>query len=179
MLQPYPTRNDFPHDPAAEEAIMPIKATILGARQIRGQLDVPRSRQMPLFVQASSVAAWKVIQDNAALIQFLANVTEIQEIKEEGSLPPTALQVIDGHAIHAPLASLVDDPDAELARLAKRKAKVRQEIAKAEGKLSNQNFVANAPAEVVEQERTRIASFKTEVDQIEEQERRVALLKKS
>jgi valyl-tRNA synthetase len=178
MLQTYPTRGDFPHDAAAEAAIIPIKATILGARQIRGQLDVPRSRQMPLYVKTPNESAWKVVQENAALIQFLANVTEIQEIKDEGSLPPTALQLIDGHAVHAPLASLVDDPDAELARLAKRKAKVRQEIAKAEGKLSNQNFVANAPVEVVEQERTRIANFKTEVDQIEEQERRVALLKK-
>jgi valyl-tRNA synthetase len=178
MLQPYPKRADFPHDAAAEEAIVPIKATILGARQIRGQLDVPRSRQMPLFVKAPSAIAWTVIKENSSLIQFLANVTDIQEIKDEGALPPTALQLIDGHAIHAPLASLVDDPDAELARLAKRKIKVRQELAKAEGKLSNQNFVANAPVEVVEQERTRIANFKAEIGQIEEQERRVQLLKK-
>ncbi len=177
MLQPYPKRSDFPHDAAAEAAIVPIKATILGARQIRGQLDVPRSRQMPLFVKTPSAEAWKVIQENAALIRFLANVTEIQDIKDEAALPPTALQLIDGHAVHAPLASLVDDPDAELARLAKRKVKVRQELAKAEGKLANQNFVANAPAEVVEQERTRIANFKAEIEQLGEQEKRVEMLK--
>jgi valyl-tRNA synthetase len=178
MLQPYPKRDEFPHDAAAERAIVPIKATILGARQIRGQLDVPRSRQMPIFVKAPSAAEWRVIQENAPLIQFLANVTDIQEINDEANLPPTALQLIDGYAVHAPLASLVDDPDAELSRLAKRKAKVRQELAKAEGKLANQNFVANAPAEVVELERTRIANFKAEIEQIEEQEKRVELLKK-
>jgi valyl-tRNA synthetase len=73
---------------------------------------------------------------------------------------------------------LIDDPDAELARLAKRKAKTRQDLAKIEGRLANQSFVANAPAEIVEQERTRIATFKSEIAQLEEQERRVGLLKK-
>jgi valyl-tRNA synthetase len=178
MLQPYPKREEFPHDASAEHAIVPIKATILGARQIRGQLDVPRSRQMPIFVKTPSAAQWQVIAENAPLIQFLANVTDIQQIADETNLPPTALQLIDGHAVHAPLASLVDDPDAELSRLAKRKTKVRQELAKAAGKLANQNFVANAPAEVVEQERTRIANFEAEIEQIEEQEKRVELLKK-
>ena len=95
----------------------------------------------------------------------------------KSTLPPTAMQLIDGQAIHAPLASLIDDPDAELARLAKRKAKAQQELTKCEGKLSNQNFVANAPPAVVEQERARIADFQHEIAQIEEQERRVAQLK--
>ena len=88
------------------------------------------------------------------------------------------MQLIDGHTVHAPLTSLIDDPDAELARLAKRKVKARQELTKCEAKLANQNFVANAPAEIVEQERARIADFTREIGQIEEQERRVALLKR-
>ena len=65
-----------------------------------------------------------------------------------------------------------------LARLAKRKTRTRHDLAKCEGKLANQNFVANAPAEIVEQERARIAEFKQQIAEIEEQERRVALLKR-
>ncbi|MBB6091437.1 valyl-tRNA synthetase [Povalibacter uvarum] len=177
MLQRYPLDSDFPIDQEAEEAISPIKAIILGVRQIRGQLDVARSRQFPVFIKASSAADWKLIEGSAALIRFLANVTEIQPIADEAALPPTAMQLIDGQTIHAPLASLIDDPDAELARLAKRKAKIVQEIAKSEAKLSNQNFVANAPPAVVEEERGRIADRRSEIAQIEEQERRVRRLK--
>ena len=44
MLQPYPRATEFPRDAAAERSIAPIKAAILGARQIRGQLDIPQSR---------------------------------------------------------------------------------------------------------------------------------------
>lgn len=178
MLQPYPSRTEFPDDAAAQRAIAPIKATILGIRQIRGQLDVARSRQIPVFVKAPSIDDWRLIDSNAELIRFLANVSDIRAIEDESTLPPTAMQLIDGHAVHAPLASLIDDPDAELARLAKRKQKTLQEITRCEAKLGNQNFVANAPASVVEQERARIADFKHEVGQIEEQERRVAQLKK-
>jgi valyl-tRNA synthetase len=178
MLQPYPAPADFPQDAAAQRAIIPIKATILGVRQIRGQLDVARSRQIPVFVKAPSADDWRLIDSNAELIRFLANVSDIKPIKDESALPPTAMQLIDGHAIHAPLASLIDDPDAELGRLARRKTKTLQEIARCEAKLSNQNFVANAPPSVVEQERARIADFKHEVVQIEEQERRVAQLKR-
>lgn len=115
-------------------------------------------------------AEWAIVAENSALIRFLANVTDIQPIEDEGALPPTAMQLVEGLAVHAPLASLIDDPDAELARLVKRKTKTRQDLAKCEAKLSNSNFVANAPAEIVEQERTRIADFKNEIAQIEEQE---------
>jgi valyl-tRNA synthetase len=178
MLQAYPANADFARDPAAERATAPIKATILAARQIRGQLNVPRSREMPAFIKAPSADDWSLIAANAGLIRALANITEITAISDDTSLPPTAMQIVDGFVIHAPLASLIDDPDAELARLAKNKVKKQQELARFEAKLGNQSFIANAPPEVVEQERTRIADFQREIEQIAEQELRVAQLKK-
>jgi valyl-tRNA synthetase len=150
MLEPYPHAADFPQAADAERAIAPVKAVILGARQIRGQLDVPRSRQMPLFVKTPSAAQWREVEANVELIRALANATEISHIEEEHTLPPTAMQIVEGHIIHAPLASLIDDPDIELARLAKRRTKIRPDLGKCEAKLGNQNFVANAPPEIVE-----------------------------
>ncbi len=52
MLQSYPTAAEFPRDAAAEAAITPIKAVILGARQIRGQLDIPQSREIAVAFQS-------------------------------------------------------------------------------------------------------------------------------
>ncbi len=178
MLQAYPTSADFPRDPAAEQAIAPIRAIILGARQIRGQLDVPRSRQMPLFVSTPSDAQWREIAGNLELVKALANATELTRIADESSLPPTAIQIVEGYTIHAPLSSLIDDVDVELARLAKRKTKIQQDLKRSESKLQNQNFVANAPPEIVDQERARIADFQKQIAAIEEQERRVKLLKR-
>jgi valyl-tRNA synthetase len=177
MLQPYPRSEEFAHDADAERAIAPVKAVILGARQIRGQLDVPRSRQMPLYVKTPSAAEWHEIAANLELIKSLSNATELTLVEDEGQLPPTAMQLVEGHVVHAPLASLIDDVDVELARLAKRKIKTQQDLKKCEAKLANQNFVANAPAEIVEQERARIADFQRQIAEIEEQEKRVTALK--
>jgi valyl-tRNA synthetase len=88
------------------------------------------------------------------------------------------LHIVDGQSIYAPLKSLIDDVDAEVARIEKRRGKIAQDLAKCEAKLANANFVANAPAEVVAQERARIAAMKTEIEQLVEQARRVAALKK-
>jgi valyl-tRNA synthetase len=67
--------------------------------------------------------------------------------------------------------------DAELARLDKRRSKVGQELARAEAKLGNENFVRNAPAEVVAQEQARVLEFKRELAQLAEQYERVASLR--
>ena len=125
-----------------------------------------------------SAAEWREVAANIELIKALANATEIAPVHDEQQLPPTAMQIVEGHIVHAPLASLIDDAEVELARLAKRKSKIGQDLAKCEAKLANQNFVANAPAEIVEQERARIADFQRQISEIEEQERRVAALKK-
>ena len=176
MLAAYPQQTDFPQDARAESDLQPIKAAILGARQIRGQLDVPRSKAIALSIDAPE-AAWEAIAKNAALVKFVANASEVTRLPPVRPAIPTALQIVDGIGIEAPLHELIDDVDAELARLDKRIAKARQEVKKCESKLANQNFIANAPAEVVTQERDRIAAFNHEIEQLEEQRRRVAQLK--
>ena len=66
---------------------------------------------------------------------------------------------------------------AELERIAKRQEKLKQELNRANAKLGNENFVRNAPAEVVTQERERLDTFKRELAQLAEQHERVASLR--
>ncbi len=178
MLQPYPSRADLPADTEAELAIGSLKAAILAPRQIRGQLDVPQSRKVPLFMKSANATDHAVVEANAELIRSVASVSEITLISDESALPPAAMTIVEGRTFYVPLSSLIDDVDAELARIAKRKAKAAQELAKCEAKLANPNFAANAPAEVVTQERGRIADFRSELAQLEEQAVRVASLRK-
>ena len=57
----------------------------------------------------------------------------------------------------------------EKARLNKEIARLEGEIAKAKGKLSNERFVTKAPAQVIEQERTRLAGFEASLVSVKEQ----------
>jgi valyl-tRNA synthetase len=177
MLQPYPLATEFPRDEAAERAIAPIKAAILGARQIRGQLDVPQSREIAVYFQSTDRNDAESLGASSAVIQSVGRIAKLEIVGDAAGLPPSATASVDGRTVYSPLAALIDDPDAELSRLAKRKTKARQDLGKAEAKLTNQNFVASAPPEIVAQERGRVTEFQRQIAQIEEQEQRVALLK--
>ncbi len=73
-------------------------------------------------------------------------------------------------------SSIRPDVSAELARLEKRRAKTQQERDKAQAKLANANFVANAPESVVAQERERVAEFERQLAQLAEQVRRLSAI---
>ena len=66
------------------------------------------------------------------------------------------------------------DVAAEKARLGKEAARLQGEIAKANGKLSNEAFCAKAPAAVLEQEKKRVADFSATLERIQEQLARLA-----
>jgi valyl-tRNA synthetase len=61
------------------------------------------------------------------------------------------------------------DVDAERKRLGRQMDKVQADLSRARGKLDNPNFVNNAPADVVTQEKQRAADFERQVAQLSEQ----------
>jgi valyl-tRNA synthetase len=72
-----------------------------------------------------------------------------------------------------PLAGLID-LDAERARLTKEIKRIEGEIAKCNGKLASETFVANAPAAVVAQERQRLSEWSLQLAALREQHQRLA-----
>jgi valyl-tRNA synthetase len=73
------------------------------------------------------------------------------------------------------LQGLVDF-DAERSRIRKLLEREQGDLKRSEAKLSNRKFVDNAPAEVVEQERERLASHHDRVAGLEQQLERLAAL---
>jgi valyl-tRNA synthetase len=90
----------------------------------------------------------------------LAKLEKVELIEDEAAF--TEASAMSPVLVHgaARLALKVEiDVEAEKARLSKEIARLEGEVAKATAKLSNESFVARAPAAVVEQERQRIADF--------------------
>ena len=71
-----------------------------------------------------------------------------------------------------PLEGLID-LGAERSRLDKEIKRIEGEIGKCNGKLGNARFVDNAPAEVVDQERARLAEWTTQLDGLKQQRQRL------
>jgi valyl-tRNA synthetase len=58
------------------------------------------------------------------------------------------------------------DPDAVRARIEERRDQLRAEVKRGEGKLSNDGFVAKAPADVVDAEREKLAAYRAELEEL-------------
>ncbi|HSD23161.1 MAG TPA: valine--tRNA ligase [Solirubrobacterales bacterium] len=58
------------------------------------------------------------------------------------------------------------DPEAVAARIEERREKLRGEVKRGEGKLSNEGFVAKAPADVVDAEREKLAAYRAELEEL-------------
>jgi valyl-tRNA synthetase len=176
MLEPYPRAAEFPEDTDAARQVAALRAVVLGIRQIRGELDVPPSRTTPVYVLSDVPGDAEVIATLVPTLRRVGNLESVRVVASEAELPACAVAVSDGRTVLAPIARLVDDVSGGIGRLEKRRQRAAQDRERALAKLGNQKFVANAPPEVVAQERARVAEFDRQLAQLAEQLRRLEAL---
>ena len=175
MTARWPTAAGSSLDPDAEADVEWIKAFVLGIRQIRGEMDISPARRLPVLLDDASAQDRIRIAAHGAYLSRLAGLESLRILDAGEVAPPAALAVVGAMRALVPMAGLID-PQAELARLDKRAAKLREEIQRATAKLANENFVRNAPLEVVAQEQGRVAEFERTLVSLESQSDRVRLL---
>ena len=176
MRQPYPSVEPGVADPLLDSEMRWVMDFILAIRRIRGELDIAPSARLSVLLKDASVQDLARSERSATAIHRLAGVDGLRPLAADEPVPQSAAAVLGDMQILVPMAGLVD-VDAELERLGKRRSKLEQELARANAKLGNQNFVRNAPAEVVSQEQTRVEEFKRELAQLADQLKRVASLR--
>jgi valyl-tRNA synthetase len=158
MLAPWPNAAAFPADAAAEDEMRWVMEVVLAIRQIRGEMDIAPARRLPLLLQHAGERELLLASRHQALLAHLAGLASQRALGRDEAPPPAAAAVLGGLTLLVPMAGLIE-PASELQRLQRRAQKIEQELARARGKLANDHFVANAPAEVVSQERVRLAEF--------------------
>ena len=93
---------------------------------------------------------------------------QLQQLADDEEPPTSATALLGDLRLLVPMKGMID-VDAERARLEKQKQKVEADLARTTGKLANEKFVNNAPADVVTQERQREAEFAKTIAQLDEQ----------
>jgi valyl-tRNA synthetase len=161
MLAPWPQAAQFQHDAAAEAELRWVMQVILAIRQIRGEMDISPARRLPLLLQQASAHDLQLAQRHDALLLRLAGLESIRPLAPGIGAPPAAAALVGELTLLVPMAGLIE-PAGELQRLDKRLQKIEQELKKSRAKLAVESFVASAPVDVVEQERTRLAERERE-----------------
>lgn len=171
-LQPYPEPAEAAIDFADAEAdIEWLKDAVTQLRRIRSEMSIAPSKAVPLLLSGGNDADRARALRFAAPLKFLARLESIAWI--EGEAPAAAVAVLGELRLLIPLAGLID-LGAERARLDKEVKRIEGEIAKCQGKLASETFVANAPPTVVAQERQRLADWSQQLDALREQQERLA-----
>lgn len=161
MVSQWPVPQEgYPREEADFEKIMDV---IKAVRNRRGEMNVPPSKKAGVFIAAKDA---EVFRQGVPFITRLAFASHV-EIGESFSVDGAVQVVTDAARVFIPMAELVDR-EKELARLAKEKAACEKDIAMLSGKLSNEGFVAKAPANVVEAERAKLEKRREHLAKIEE-----------
>ena len=176
MLQPFPTSAEFARDADAEREVEWMRNFILGMRQIRSGMDIPPSKKLPALLQNASADDLARVEKHRTYLERLAGLESITPLAAGASAPQSASALVGELTILVPMAGLID-ADAEIERLTKKLEKTRIERDKIAKKLGNENFVKNAPPDVVTQDRERIAEFERTLASLESQLARVRSLK--
>src|SRR5690606_12190130 len=174
MLQAYP-QVQAERFATASEDVEWLKQVIEGIRNIRGEMSLSPARPLPLLVLTSDEQAQRRLRDNANFLSALAKLETLEFLNNEQELPATATALVGKTELHIPMAGLIDK-DAELARLDKAIQKAQQDVDRVRHKLSNEKFVANAPADVIEKERAKQADAEQTLAQLHQQRERIALI---
>ncbi len=161
MFESWPKPDDALRFSADEADMEKIMGAINAIRARRSEMNVPPSRRAALFIETKEHDLF------AAGIPFFQRLAGISEVSFEQPPADVVTIVTDGARLFIPLGDLVDF-GAELARLQNEKKKLHKEIERAGSKLNNPGFLAKAPAEVVEEEKTKLGKFTAMLEKVDE-----------
>jgi valyl-tRNA synthetase len=152
---------DAASSPDAERAFARLQAAVGAVRALRVDADLPPGQVVPIAWEGEGAEA---LRAEADVFAALARVTPLTE---PGVAVGAALsQPVDDLVLRLPLAGVVD-VEVWKAKQRKRLETQQAEAQRSRGKLGNQRFVAGAPAEVVAEERRRLAEAERLIGAIE------------
>ncbi|MDT8422684.1 MAG: valine--tRNA ligase [Desulfuromonadales bacterium] len=175
MQASYPQGDDFPIDAAGEKRMEIVMGVVKAIRNIRGEMDVPPGKQIVAILDCKTAEVAAIINENAAYLTPLARVGELTCGVAVARPEKAATQVVGDVEVLLPLAGLVDVAE-EIKRLEKEISKVQKDVDLFSKKLSNEKFVANAPAEVLDKDRSKLLAAEEKLKILDESLRRMQAL---
>jgi valyl-tRNA synthetase len=166
----YPEADATLLDAEAELEVGAVVETVRRLRNYRDSVGVPAGTTVAGRLLADDGGARDLYERAQAIIERLARFS--LEVSARGAGPPASgaasgppAVAIDRGTVELLPADGVDLGEAQ-ARLEARAARLREEIARARGKLANEGFNKKAPASLVQAERDKLARYESELAEL-------------
>jgi valyl-tRNA synthetase len=152
-LAPYPRADETQFDLAAETEMAILQDLIVSVRNLRAELKVEPKVKVPIEVFAPEPEIRRMIEQNRGAVERLAGVEKITFVEESLAKRAGARSTsrFDVHAVYERRI----DVAAECERLKKELEKIEKELGNNQKQMGNEQFLAKAPAQVVEGLRKR------------------------
>jgi len=161
IAAPFPDAAGLSRDADAEADVALAQAVISSVRKLRQQNNVSERKPVKVTVGLPDAAAVARLERCSDLVRGLGHVERLDAGTDPERPGGAAVDVAEGIEVLLDLDGLIDR-DAQRADLSRSLGKIEKQIAGVRGKLGNEQFVAKAPADLVERERERMAELDAE-----------------
>jgi valyl-tRNA synthetase len=169
MISVYPEYSEdfcFPEDAAEIES---IKEAIRAIRNLRNEMDVPPSRKAAVYVVSDDPKVRAAFEATAGVFGALAGASGLTVQADKEGIDPAAVSAVTSNAaLYIPLNDLVD-VEKEKERLQKEVKRLEGELKRSRGMLSNEKFISKAPAQKIEEERAKLATYEEMMRKVQAQ----------
>src|SRR3569623_273037 len=172
MLQAYPDADEKLIDHRVAEVMAWLMEFILGVRKIRGEMNFPPRKPLPVLLQNWSEEDRRRAETTRNYSGFLSSLESITFLSTDQAAPESATALVGEMKVLIPMAGLIDKA-AELVRLGKEIEKLEKDMERGAQKLQNPAFAEKAPAEVVAKERQRLDDVRSSLVKLTEQAQRI------
>ncbi len=168
MLAEYPVPQNDLIDTTAEADIEWLQGVITAVRNIRAEKNIAPGKELEVILKDGDDEDFRRADENQTFLAKLAKLSAITWHNDGDELPMSTTQLVGHMEVLVPMAGFIDK-DAEITRLNKELEKLGKEVGRISKKLSNEGFVAKAPAAVIEKEKEKLAGYERDQGKIKEQ----------
>jgi valyl-tRNA synthetase len=165
MAAEFPVASDFISDEEALKEMELVKGVITGVRNIRGEMNIPPSKHVSILMEIPDNGDRDIIRRNIGHIQNLARVDSASAEAVVAKPEASATAVFGENQVHVILEGLLDFKE-EKERLRKQIKALEKEMAVSNKKLNNDQFLAKAPAEIVEEVREKVGTLGNKLEKL-------------
>lgn len=167
MISSYPSHDLIGKDEEAIDKMEHIIEAISGIRSIRGELNIAPFLNIDVYIKSLNPYAEKVLNEGYQFILKLAKAKNLKIQRDITRTKGSAVAVKKNFEIYIPIAGLID-VEQEKKRLLKELQKTEQDINFLNKKLMNEDFIKNAPKDVVKKNKEKYEELLRKHDKIME-----------
>ncbi len=152
-------------DEKAVESLKLIQEIITVIRNIRGEMNVPPEKKADVIIVLDNEKEKEVLKKYENYFHRLAKTNIMKLVESYSHQEIAASGIVRNIEIYLPLEDLIDI-EKEKSRLQKEINRLQQQVEIVIKKLSNENFLNKAPAEIIEKEKNKKSNYELTLDKI-------------